>query len=508
MPPERRPGSAPQRIGRGVVRVVTSIAWYPCFFALAWALRIMADRNVDPVADYRSLVVIAMASLGIAAGTRLVVRNTPLAGALACLAVLALLKAITPALLALFVLAALLLAMEFRLERLGRLKLPWPRIHELLTILAAVMLVLGIGDYASVLASRPSVSFDPAWGALSSVDAARLPNVYVVIADGHGRPDVLRDAYGYDDSAFVDGLATLGFHVASDSRANYLNTQLSLASFFSGSHLADLGFDMTQPPDPVRLSAVLRENPARRLLDRAGYEVIGIPSGYDHIAERDVDVDLDTGQLSELEYALLQSSAVGIWAQVPVEEIWLAAARDRTTASLAALDRVAADDPSPHAVFLHLPLPHPPYAFDRSCGASPVTMFTFQTIDPNGPEVPAGMQVVVDQTRCIDTMLMHALTVLVDADPSAVVILMSDHGPDVRFDWDVPREPGLSDRVACLLAARTPGADGLLPDDITLVNVLPMLFNRYLGTNLPLRPDDTYLGRTGSDGPLTLLHQR
>ena len=492
-----------RNIGRVARRGVGAIAWYPCFFALAWALRLIADSNVDPVADYRSLMVIAVAAIGIAAATRLIVRNTPLAGALACLAVLALLKATTPAVVVLFVLAALLLALEFRLERRGRLKLPWPRIHEVLTILAAVMLALGIGDYASVLASRPSVGFDPAWAAQPSVDAA-LPNVYVVIADGHGRPDILRDAYGYDDTAFVDRLAALGFHVATDSRANYLNTELSLASFFSGSHLADLGFDMTQPPDPVRLSAVLRDNPAKRLLDRAGYQVIGIPSGYDHIAERDVDVDLDTGQPSELEYALLQSSAVGTWAQVPVEDIWLAAARDRTTASLAALDRVAADDSQPHAVFVHLPLPHPPYAFDATCGAIPVTLFTFQTIDPNGPEVPAGMQVLADQTRCIDTLLMNALATLVDADPSAVVILMSDHGPDVRYDWAAPHQPGLGDRVACLFAARTPGGE-LFPDDITLVNVLPRLFNRYLGTSLPTRPDDTYLGPTGSDAPLTRM---
>ncbi len=34
---------------------------------------------------------------------------------------------------------------------------------------------------------------------------------------------------------------------------------------------------------------------------------------------------------------------------------------------------------------------------------------------------------------------------------------------------------------------------------VTLVVVLPMLFNAYLGMTLPIHPDDVYLGLAGTD---------
>jgi hypothetical protein len=70
---------------------------------------------------------------------------------------------------------------------------------------------------------------------------------------------------------------------------------------------------------------------------------------------------------------------------------------------------------------------------------------------------------------------------------------MSDHGshfgsPDV--DRDDPAE--WRDEFGILFAARTPGTDVSYPDDISLVNVLPRLFNGYLGTDFALMPDEAF----------------
>jgi hypothetical protein len=112
------------------------------------------------------------------------------------------------------------------------------------------------------------------------------------------------------------------------------------------------------------------------------------------------------------------------------------------------------------------------------------------------------VQLAADQTRCVDRLLAPVLAEIVDADPRAIIILMSDHGPDERLDWSNPSEPGVSDRLACFLAVRTPGKDRLLPDDVSLVNVLPTLFNAYFGTALPIRPDDVFMVRSILDGRL------
>jgi len=93
-------------------------------------------------------------------------------------------------------------------------------------------------------------------------------------------------------------------------------------------------------------------------------------------------------------------------------------------------------------------------------------------------------------------MITDALKHIVAAKPSAVVVLLSDHGPEELLDWNAPSEPGLGDRFANLFWARTPGFASLFPDDITLVNVLPMLFNAYLGTDIPLHGNDLWFGPT------------
>ena len=52
----------------------------------------------------------------------------------------------------------------------------------------------------------------------------------------------------------------------------------------------------------------------------------------------------------------------------------------------------------------------------------------------------------------------------------------------------------MDDRFSNLFWARTPGQTDVFPSDVTLVNVMPLLLNRYLGSSLPLHPDDLFFG--------------
>ena len=83
---------------------------------------------------------------------------------------------------------------------------------------------------------------------------------------------------------------------------------------------------------------------------------------------------------------------------------------------------------------------------------------------------------------------------LVDADPTAVVLVLSDHGPEDRLDWWDPSPDGITDRMANLFWARTPGQSDVFPADVSLVNVFPLLFNAYFGTSIALHPNDLWFG--------------
>ena len=73
---------------------------------------------------------------------------------------------------------------------------------------------------------------------------------------------------------------------------------------------------------------------------------------------------------------------------------------------------------------------------------------------------------------------------------------MADHGYVQEIKQDDPAA-----RLSNLFAAYTPGADGLLRDAPTPVNLMPRLLNEYLGTDLPQSPDRYFL----SPGPLEPL---
>ena len=78
------------------------------------------------------------------------------------------------------------------------------------------------------------------------------------------------------------------------------------------------------------------------------------------------------------------------------------------------------------------------------------------------------------------------------ADPDAVVVLWSDHG--LRYSLS-----NTDEHFKSFLAARTPGADGLLRDQ-SPVNLLREIFANYLGADSPALPYRAWL----SDWDITL----
>ena len=94
-------------------------------------------------ASYRAhSLLVAIGAIAITVVVRMLVRNVAIGGAIATVIVLGLLKANTPETAPLFGLAAVLLVAEAWMERRGRLRLPWPRIHEALTIAAIALLAV------------------------------------------------------------------------------------------------------------------------------------------------------------------------------------------------------------------------------------------------------------------------------------------------------------------------------------------------------------------------------
>lgn len=63
------------------------------------------------------------------------------------------------------------------------------------------------------------------------------PDIYLIILDGYGREDILRDLYGFDNSEFASFLRDSGFYVADRSSPNYPQTELSISSSMNLNYL-------------------------------------------------------------------------------------------------------------------------------------------------------------------------------------------------------------------------------------------------------------------------------
>lgn len=91
---------------------------------------------------------------------------------------------------------------------------------------------------------------------------------------------------------------------------------------------------------------------------------------------------------------------------------------------------------------------------------------------------------------------------IIEGNPAAVAIVFSNHGPRAYLDQSDLAGSDLHAVFANLVAARTPGRNGLYPANVTTVNLLSILFNAYLDTILPTAPNRTFA--SGASSPFEL----
>jgi hypothetical protein len=314
-----------------------------------------------------------------------------------------------------------------------------------------------------------------------------LPDIYYIILDRYASANTLEEMYGFDNSEFIDYLSSKGFYVASESRANYLNTQTSLASSLNMRYLDDLD-DCTgeTSSDQSPVYAMMEDYVVWRLLKSAGYEFIHLGSWWEPTRENQyADININyRGQLPEFSMLLLRSTilepvgtTLGLWGE-PRKTQW-----ERVRYEFARLAEIPSMD-EPTFVFAHFLTPHPEYVFDRNGDFVP------------GDAVKKSLQEqYIDQLVATNKMVELLIDrLLAESDVPPVIILQADEGPYPRepynWRWDELTEPERRQKMEILNAYYLPGVDNnLLYPSITPVNSFRVVFNLYFRTGLELLPD-------------------
>ncbi len=314
------------------------------------------------------------------------------------------------------------------------------------------------------------------------------PDIYYFILDSYGSADLLRQAYGYDDSAFIRDLEGAGFYVAVCSQSNYDRTELSLGSSLNMDYLQNLE-DTFIPAniDRSHLWNDLRYNAVRLDLEKAGYKTVAFATGFAWSEIDDADVFLTPPspllELNEFDTLLLRTTALQPLAGpglLDLDQLDGQRFRERTLFDFSSIDQLARM-PGPKFVFVHVIAPHPPFVFGPD--GSPTDPGRF--LNPQRLYTPdqyaAGYQNMV---TFINQKVVKAVDTLINQSAvTPVIVLQGDHGPWLQTG---------SNQFRILNAYFLPGHQDRLYATISPVNTFRLILDEYLGAEYPLLPDVSY----------------
>lgn len=341
-------------------------------------------------------------------------------------------------------------------------------------------------------------------------------DIYYIILDGYGRSDILEDLYDYDNSEFIGSLRSIGFYVAENSRSNYNQTALSLASSLNMDYVNYFTeIYGAESKERYELAQEIKNNAVRDLLKAHGYQFISFESGYerteirfaDHYWSASADVipqGTAVWTFNAFESLLLESTVfralfdLNLLLRETLRQVAInpeyQAHRDRVFYTLARLDDVT-EMPGNYFVFAHILSPHPPFVFNQDGEAlNPDNAYRLADGDFYLGTKDEYINGYRDQVKFINAQIESVIErILSKSDQPPVIILQSDHGPGAYLVWESAEESNLKERLGILNAYYLPGdGDDWLYDSITPVNTFRVLMNAYFGGNYELLPDESY----------------
>jgi hypothetical protein len=484
------------------VRARTRPVLYPVGLLAAFVLFLLVRTGVSPYSAGRPLLIAIALGILVPWLLGFLTADRHRAGVMALVVVAFLLAGQSVAAIALLVGAFMILLAESRASSGRASRIRWPLITRAMSAVTAVAFV-AIGLWAVQEGRLTQIPHDLVAEApvgrgvpVARAGATRAPSVHLIVLDGYPRSDKLATDLGIDNGSFVQALRARDFTVAEHSRSNDVTTHDTLARMFSGEVPDDPGAGTAAYRPLINEGAILGE-----FRDR-GYEVIAFSAGFEEVSLRQADRFIDTGQLNEFEWELLQLSGLAPVLDVVQPTLLADQHRARVLATLEGAGAVARQAAQrPRLVFTHLLSPHSPQVF--GAGGEPVEVRGIQVpFDDSDEYVVLGRDEyarrLAGQLAYLNRRVLELLDTIVEADPRAVVVVFSDHGSGIREMADIGGTSDLDLRTANLLAVRSPGRPGIIDDRSTLANVLPRILRAYTGSG-PADVPETIYGRTSDD---------
>jgi hypothetical protein len=312
------------------------------------------------------------------------------------------------------------------------------------------------------------------------------PDIYIVILDGYGRDDVLKQMYGMDNSWFITELEKRGFFVARNARSNYRHTQLTTGSLLNYDYFeslaAESGLDLLNVKNTGQQ---IQNNRTFHQLACLGYSFYTIDTGYYYTEFKTGVKALSTGIYPSRFVTLLADSTPLTIFTLPGE---YQAQRDRTHETIKTLNNLPSE-PSPKLVFADVMTGHSPFIFDengQSINPPRIMLFDSNNEFTALVDRSAYEKGYRDQVTYISKEILKSVDLLLaNSKNPPIVLLFGDHGPSgasIRMNnaWE---------RMSIFSSYYFPGhKTSQLFADISPVNSMRVVFNTYFGTEFPILP--------------------
>ncbi len=353
---------------------------------------------------------------------------------------------------------------------------------------------------------QPVISALPLETTLNPPEGA-LPDIYFIVLDSYTRSDALQSDFGFDNTPFLDELASLGFEVIDCSHSNYDYTMQSLSSTLNMEYLTSIQEQLEVPRlDEEIFSSLIHHNRVRAYLEMLGYHTVAFETGYGWSEITDASVylspDQDNPPLSDInpfEAMLLKSTALMPWVerQARASDGLLRYVKfpfgDHIRRQLSLLEQLSQVSrlPEPTFAFVHILIPHTPFVFapDGSIRSDP----GYYSGEQNGPiDKDYRVRGYTGQVQFINSRILPILKQILNRPGTPpVIILEGDHG-----QYGPNRFKNLSAFFVNQKARQ------MLYPTITPINSFRVVFNAYFGTDLPLLADESFTSKNITRRPV------
>lgn len=363
----------------------------------------------------------------------------------------------------------------------------------------AVTAVVRLNDTTQTALAETEVAADddPAWAASAAVDAAkglpeeepakprdtRPPDIYYIVLDCYASNSSMKEVLRYDNSAFTDYLTRKGFYVAADSKSNYSQTFICLASILNMDYMNDTISGM-QGSDRTKLYNLIKRNKVVKTLKKRGYKYVHVTSGWGATNSAPMaDVVHEVGG-TELGSTIGGTTMFKALANRNDSKKKHAAVKDAFT-----YISKSKSGKKPKFVFAHILAPHGPYVF-KANGAVSIGSHTDMT-----NWRPQQKNNYVAQVKAINAMTKKMVDrIIANSNRPVIIIIQGDHGTSFTPSTHSPGR--YRERHGILNAMYfSEGAPSALYQGISPVNTFRVVFNDSLGKRYKLLKDRAYASR-------------